>query len=133
MRKTLQKEAVLKAVLESCDHPNAEAVYIRSKAYYPSISFATVYRALTSLSNEGKILKISCPMGDRFDKTLHPHVHLKCSCCGGVTDLLGVNVFDVKNAIETSNEIKIDKIDFLITGVCQQCNSNLSENFAKYK
>ena len=133
MRNTLQKEAVLRVVLESCDHPNAESIYIRSKMYYPTIGRTTVYRSLTSLSNEGKILKISCPTGDRFDKTLYPHIHLKCSCCGGVSDLVGVNVNYFKSEIEVNNKIKIDKIDFLISGVCEECNCNLSGTTAKNK
>lgn len=121
MRNTLQKDAVLSAVLESCDHPDVENIYLRSKKILPSISIATVYRALSVLYDENKILKIPCPSGDRYDKTLHPHAHFRCLNCGEVTDIHSVNVADAVKQAESERKITIQNANVLFTGICEKC------------
>lgn len=122
MRNTKQKDAVYAAVINSCDHPDAETVYVRSKKIYSSIGLATVYRALSSLSNEGKILRISCPTGNRFDKTINPHAHFLCGNCGRVFDLKNFTVNELAAEIANGTNCKVDKIDVLVTGECDNCN-----------
>ncbi|MBO5713249.1 MAG: transcriptional repressor [Clostridia bacterium] len=124
MRQTIQKKQVLNAVLNSSDHPDVETIYNRVKTTLPNISLATVYRVLTSLSKQGKILKVDCLGGDRYDKTLCVHAHLKCESCGKVVDVHSVNVDNLlKTATQTEN-MHINGVGVMFTGLCENCNGN---------
>lgn len=87
-RNTKQKEYVLTAMMNDCDHPTAEQVYGAVRKYCPNIGLGTVYRILKQAAENGKIRKISVPDGcDRFDVTTKNHYHLCCEGCGKFTDI----------------------------------------------
>ena len=121
MRNTLQKDCVLNVVLSSCDHPDVETIYMRAKKILPSISLATVYRVLTSLANQGKILKVNCLGGDRYDKTLCSHAHLKCEKCGEVVDVTSLDVDKIYAETVKNEKLKITNVGVMFTGLCENC------------
>ena len=123
MRITKQKQVVLNAVLNSCDHPTAEMVLARCKQELPSVNLATVYRNLHALSLENKIKRISISGGDRFDKTLDSHAHFKCVNCNCVFDIDNV---DFNGIIErASGSVKtILGVDVVVNGLCLNCAKN---------
>ncbi len=51
IRVTQQRRTVIAALVQSHDHPSAHDVYTRAKLVDNSVSFATVYRALASLTD----------------------------------------------------------------------------------
>ena len=116
-----QRQIVLNVVNESMDHPTAETVLLRCKQIMPSINLATVYRNLKTLVSQGMVYKISQEDGDRFDKTLRPHAHFKCSNCGVLTDLLEVDVESIKNEVEKRYSYKVNDLNFLFKGTCERC------------
>ena len=123
MRETKQKQVVLNAVLNSCDHPTAETILMRCKAELPSVNLATVYRNLNALSLENKIRRLAISGGDRFDKTLHSHAHFKCVNCHCVFDIDNVNISDIiENAKGSVNTVL--GIDLTVNGVCLSCAKN---------
>ena len=88
-RKTIQKQLVLDAVSQLADHPTADEVYAYIVKNHPTVSKATVYRNLSSLSEDGLLRHIRMPDGaDRFDHTLSPHFHIECLSCGALSDVL---------------------------------------------
>lgn len=115
-----QKEVVYTVVNSSCDHPTAELVAFRAKQLMPSINLATVYRNLTALEKENRIIRIHSDKGDRFDKTLCHHAHFKCDKCGEFFDILGI---DLQKTLDNfKNEIHtISSVDFVVTGTCKNC------------
>lgn len=123
MRITKQKQVVLNAVLNSCDHPTAEMVLSRCKQELPSVNLATVYRNLHALSFENKIKRISISGGDRFDKTLESHAHFKCVNCNCVFDIDNV---DFNGIIErASGSVKtVLGVDVVVNGLCLNCAKN---------
>ncbi len=116
-------EIVYTAVVNSCDHPNAELVLFRARQLKSTISRATVYRTLDSLAKEGRIRRVRHVLGDRFDKTLCHHAHFICEKCGGFFDLLGV---DLRKTLDNfKNEIHtISSVDFVVTGICKNCKNS---------
>ncbi len=52
-RNTIQKQLVLDAVFRLANHPTAEEVYAEVARSHPTVSKATVYRNLGSLSEDG--------------------------------------------------------------------------------
>ena len=71
-RNTIQKQLVLDAVFRLANHPTAEEVYAEVARSHPTVSKATVYRNLGSLSEDGLLRHIKMPGGaDRFDHMLY--------------------------------------------------------------
>ena len=128
MRQTAQKNVIYETVISSCDHPDVETVYNRAKKILPTLSIATVYRVLTNLANQGKIYKVACPTGDRYDKTLIKHAHFKCNVCKSVTDIMSVDVINALSLAYNESENQIDEANFLFSGTCKNCLSNNKTN-----
>lgn len=122
MRRSDQRDIVYQVVNSSCDHPNVETILYRSKELMPSINMATVYRNLNVLVEQNKIIRLTLATGDRFDKTIFPHPHFYCKCCGAVTDVDHNNVAEMVTSIESKN-FQIEKVDVMFTGICPNCNN----------
>lgn len=122
MRKTRQKDLILKIVLNSSDHPSAEMVYERARKLLPDISLGTVYRNLNQLAAMGKIRKIPIASGsDRFDKTLATHAHFHCYGCETVTDIADGICKNLKETVQKETDAEIDQCDVLFEGKCKKC------------
>lgn len=92
-RNTMQKEIIHQTLCGMRCHPTAAAVYDRVHRSHPTISRSTVYRVLSKMAEEGKILRLDLA-GDnsRYDGELRPHSHIRCRVCGAVADLPQVQV-----------------------------------------
>ena len=123
MRRTNQKEAVYSAIINSCDHPDVETIYLRSKKILPSISLATVYRAVATLSSEGKVLKIPLNSGDRYDKILNAHAHFHCQKCNCVTDVFSLDLSSAIINAENERAIKVEGLSAIFSGICENCKN----------
>ncbi len=87
LKATPQRVAVLRAVSARLDHPSAELVLRAARDELPTLSIATVYKALDALTDAGLIDQVSRFDTKRYDANLEPHHHLICEACGSVTDL----------------------------------------------
>ena len=122
MRHSDQRDIIYQVVSSSCDHPNVDTILARCKEHMPSINMATVYRNLNVLVSQNKLIRLTLSTGDRFDKTLYPHPHFYCKCCGAVTDVDHNAVADMVTSIE-SGDFLIEKVDVMFTGVCAKCKN----------
>jgi len=86
-RNTRQRRLVLEEVRSRTDHPTAEQVYVSVHEKDEHLSRATVYRNLHLLAEEGLILSIKAPGGERFDLRTDNHAHVICIECGRVWDV----------------------------------------------
>lgn len=92
-RNTIQKEIIHHTLCAMGCHPTAAMVYDRVHRDHPTISRSTVYRVLSRMAEEGKILRLELAGGDsRYDGRLQPHSHVRCRLCGAVADLPPVEV-----------------------------------------
>ena len=115
-----QRDAVLKAVNESLDHPTAEMVLYRSKNIISTINLATVYRNLSCLVENGLIKKISCEGGDRYDRKITRHAHFRCQNCGNLTDV-DLDISSIEENVEKMYNIKVDDSSLFFKGICDNC------------
>jgi len=122
-RITPQRIAILKAFLQSQDHPSVEQVYEEVKVNFPTTSLATVYKTVKLLKDVGEILEIGfAGGGNRYDGNRpYPHPHLICTRCKKIVDpevnLLDQMTIEVANA--TGYRIDSHQIEFF--GVCPPC------------
>lgn len=87
-RNTMQKEIILQTLRDMGGHPSAAAVYDRVHRDHPTISRSTVYRVLSRMAGEGKILRLELGGSDsRYDGETAPHDHARCRLCGAVADV----------------------------------------------
>jgi Fur family transcriptional regulator, peroxide stress response regulator len=87
MNVTPQRMAIYRALLEADDHPSPETLYRRVRPSMPSMSLATIYKALDALVGLGLAQEVSAT-GDvkRYDANMTRHHHLVCTGCGAIRD-----------------------------------------------
>lgn len=122
LKRSKQREAILKELCSRCDHPTADELYTALRKTMPSISLGTVYRNLALLNNEGLILKLSCGSADHFDGNPKPHYHFSCTHCGRVYDLdMPVHAELEAEASEHTDGL-IQTHSLIFYGKCRNCN-----------
>ena len=85
---TKQRQLISEIVREAGNHPTAEQIYLEAKRRMPSIAMGTVYRNLGLMVDSGEIRRVVIANEpDHFDRTVAPHHHMVCTCCGCVTDI----------------------------------------------
>lgn len=122
-RITPQRIAILKAFLQSQDHPSVEQVYEEVKVNFPTTSLATVYKTVNLLKEIGEILEIGFSDGrNRYDGNKpYPHPHLICTQCKKITDPL-VNLLDqITSEVAITTGYRIDSHQVEFFGVCPSC------------
>ena len=79
LKLTPQRLAVYKYLMNTTDHPSAETVYTAIQPEYPTMSLATVYKALKTLVEVNLIQEINVGEGNfRYDGTVTSHPHIQC-------------------------------------------------------
>jgi len=74
VRVTRQREALVRVLTESADHPDATELHRRAQLIDNTVSLATVYRTLTVLEREGVIHRHSFENGSaRFEVAAPGH------------------------------------------------------------
>ena len=87
-RLTRQRAAVYHHLQQAEHHPTAEDVYRSVKEDLPSISLATVYKALEALVDSGLAARLVVANGSaRYDARSDHHYHLRCLRSGVVEDV----------------------------------------------
>lgn len=122
-RITPQRIAILKAFLQSHEHPSIEQVYKQVKTNFPTTSLATVYKTVNLLKEIDEILEISVAEGgNRYDGNRpEPHPHLICTRCKKITDP-AVSLLDKMTAeVASTTGYRIDSHQVEFFGVCPSC------------
>ena len=123
MRLTTQRQIILEELGKVTSHPTANEVYDMVRKRLPRIGLGTVYRNLELMADSGIILKLEVGgTQKRFDATVAPHYHVRCTLCGKVDDI----DIEVQNKI---NQIAENASDYMIlghhiefSGMCPKCS-----------
>jgi Fur family peroxide stress response transcriptional regulator len=119
---TPQRRAILRAVLDSDDHPTAHRVHAALGRRRVRVSRATVFRTLESFVRLGIITKACHPGSSvRYDRRTDRHHHLVCLRCHRVTDihdarLDALPVPDTRRFGFTVSDFKVQ-----LRGLCREC------------
>ena len=122
LKVTPQRTAVYKVLLETTDHPSAEAVFRQVRKVFPSISLDTVNRTLLTLSDMGVAFVVE-GSGDakRFDANLRIHQHFKCVKCKRIIDFHH-NPFDRIHVPENlASRFTVHRAMVYLEGLCDRC------------
>ncbi len=116
-RMTRQRAAVYDLLLSVDHHPTAEDVYQNVKTVLPSISLATVYKALEALVESGLATKLVVANDSaRYDARGDHHYHLRCLRSGRVEDVPTAFDPDLIAKIDPSLGPELEARGFKVTG-----------------
>jgi len=121
---THQRREVLRAVVETDVHPDAQTVLERAREGTPTISFDTVYRTLHFLEEHGLIRRVHTPAERaRFDGDPTPHHHFICTTCGRIFDFESdkVDRIDLPRTVEELGTVT--RRELRLCGVCRKCRT----------
>src|SRR3989338_9680425 len=99
-RNTRQRNIILKEIRSTKAHPSACAIFHMVKKRSLAIGFATVYRNLNILKEEGKILELPFgKYGCRYDGNMDAHDNAVCISCEKVFDIPLSSASNVKQKL----------------------------------
>ncbi|HEY8890024.1 MAG TPA: Fur family transcriptional regulator [Clostridium sp.] len=122
LKLTPQRIAVYKYLQSTKEHPCAEVIYNALQPTYPTMSLATVYKALKTLVEVELIIELNVGEGNfRYDGNMVTHPHIQCLSCGRVDDIEGIRFSNINEDVKqyTSYEVLDSKIYFY--GLCEKC------------
>jgi len=121
---TSQRRAVLEALKDFNGHPSAEEVYLVVKKKNPRVALGTVYQALSVLEEIGLIeAKHWSESPVRYDLNTEPHHDIRCTRCGEVTEISGVEFEDFAERLRDNTPYEVTNASLVIEGVCPGCQS----------
>lgn len=122
LKLTPQRLAVYKYLMSTTEHPSAELIYKAIQPDYPTMSLATVYKALKTLVEVGLIQELNVGEGNfRYDGTIKPHPHVQCIECGKVDDLHSLDVSHLNEEASNQSGYKILSSQMYFYGKCKDC------------
>lgn len=122
MRLTTQRQIILEELGKVTSHPTANEVYDMVRRRLPRIGLGTVYRNLELMADVGVILKLEVGgTQKRFDATVAPHYHVRCSSCGKVNDIEIAVQKQINQVAEKASNYKILGHHIEFTGICKSC------------
>lgn len=121
-RMTKQRKVVYDVLMQERDHPTASEVFLRAKHLMPSISLATVYNCLETMTQSGLIKQVNMDRdASRYCPNLRPHAHFHCSGCQEIFDIdlkPGANALAAWDLPQGSG---VEHLDVTVKGLCPRC------------
>lgn len=123
LRMTKQRKVVFDVVQEmAVEHPTASAVYARAKEKMPTISLATVYNCLETLTDAGAITQVNIDReASRFCPNLQPHAHFFCAECDAVFDITLREEADGSEPWALPDGSTLQEMNVSMRGLCPEC------------
>ena len=121
---TEQRRAVYDALMEERNHPTAVEVFMKARNRMSTISLATVYNCLETLSSCGLVKTVNLERGPaRYCPNTKEHAHFYCDDCGVVLDLPLRSRRHAEDVWELPEQLSITHHEVAFRGVCPKCAS----------
>jgi Fur family peroxide stress response transcriptional regulator len=119
-KRTPQRLAILDYLDGNTSHPSAEDVYRAVSERYSSMSFATVYNTLNTLSQAGAVRELTIDSDrKRYDPDTTMHHHLICVGCRKIVDIPGTVGVEMPEDVAPDYTILGSHVEFY--GQCPTC------------
>jgi Fur family transcriptional regulator, ferric uptake regulator len=123
MRLTTQRQIILEELGKVTSHPTANEVYDMVRRRLPRIGLGTVYRNLELMAENGIILKLEVGgTQKRFDATVSPHYHIRCTSCGKVNDINVAVQEQINQVAENVSNYRVLGHHIEFSGICKSCS-----------
>ena len=122
LKLTPQRLAVYNYLMNTTAHPSADAIYTDIHVQYPTMSLATVYKALKTLVEVGLVQEINVGEGNfRYYGHCTAHPHVQCLKCGKVDDFNGFSLKNLNSLAQENTDYKIVSNKVYFYGYCKDC------------
>lgn len=124
LKVTHQRLEIYRGLVQSTEHPSAEALHKMLAERMPTLSLDTVYRTLATFEELGLVKRVETMASQaRFEAVIEQHHHFFCDQCGQLVDFHW-HSFDSMGLPEALQGIgKIRDKNVVVHGVCKQCLS----------
>ena len=117
-----QREAIIKYLESTTNHPTADEVYQHMREIIPNISLGTVYRNLSQMAASGRILRLTADgKTDHFDACTSTHYHFMCKSCGCVRDIPIAPLDSLVEDAKKVSEHVVEDVSIMFSGTCKDC------------
>lgn len=128
-RFTAQRREVYDALLVRRDHPTAVEVFMRVKEKMPSISLATVYNCLETLTECGLVKHVNLDRASsRYCPNIEPHAHFFCDQCGSVFDVPLRKDSNFEKSWEVPPKSVVTHHEATFRGLCPDCATGVASH-----
>lgn len=125
MRYSSRREAILRMLKNTKEHPSAETVYNKVRETIPNISLGTVYRNLKDMTESGELETVETKDGSlHYDADISSHAHFVCETCGKISDIFGYD--DIREPLEHAG-YKVTGVKTVVYGICPDCLKSKSK------
>ena len=122
LKLTPQRLAVYKYLMSTSEYPSAEVIYKAIQEDFPTMSLATVYKALKTLVEVGLVQELNVGEGNfRYDGNADSHPHIQCVSCGRVDDLMNLSFDHLNSEVEKNSDYKVLSNQTYFYGLCKDC------------
>lgn len=121
---THQRREVLRALVESDRHPDAQAVFRTVRKRLPTISFDTVYRSLAFLEEHELVRRVQLSADRiRYEANRGQHHHFICTDCGEVLDFESPSVDAIELPEAATALGAVTAWQLQVYGTCRTCQA----------
>ena len=123
-RNTVQQRIIAEQLALLGNHPTVDEVYRAVSCERPTVSKATVYRALNKMADAGEVTRVNAGAGpERFDHRTDAHCHVRCVACGRVDDVSAGAFHDGvdQGAAANASGYEILGHELVFEGICPAC------------
>lgn len=124
LRRTPQRDAVLKEFLRQRRHCSAEELYDSLRRKRQRVGYSTVYRTLQLLADCGLAREVQFEDGiTRFERLYGQdhHDHLVCLKCGRLIEFSDPTIERVQDEVATQHDFEPQHHRMEIYGLCNRC------------
>jgi len=124
LKHTGQRDAILRAFLDTRDHLSTDELYRLVRKKDERIGFTTVYRTLKLLSECGLASEVAFNDGvARYEHQYNRrnHHHMVCTECGGSVEFFSNDIERIEHEIGRKHKYVTSRHTFQIYGVCENC------------
>ena len=124
LKLTPQRLAVYKYLMNTTEHPSAETIYKSLHIDYPTMSLATVYKAIKTLVEVGLIQELNVGEGNfRYDGNAISHPHIQCINCSKVEDFQSLSFNELNACAEKHTDYIVLSNKVYFYGLCPNCKN----------
>lgn len=120
---TPQRMALYKALVSTTAHPTPEMLFEKVRVDMPTLSLATVYKAIETFKDMGVVREIRVPDDHkmRLDADMSPHHHIVCVECRSVVDVYLDLLDEISLPPEATKGFEVLGYSLQFTGLCEAC------------
>ena len=124
LKQTAQRDTILRAFIETRDHPSVDELHRLVQKKDPRIGYTTVYRTLKLLAECGLASEVAFHDGiARYEHQFNrrSHHHMVCTECGGSVEFFSREVDELEKEIGRKHHYITTRHTFQIYGICEDC------------